>query len=130
MLRLSNLRSRLRDLTIRKIDVATADILEVPRAVVHTCAHTRHNVAHVMRCCWVTSLHFPSSQHAYELSVELKEGVREAKISQSSPDVKFGMWANLNPKSGRYPGCWATVSYHPPFWVYIPHSPSAHSFTS
>ncbi len=33
--------------------------------------------------------------------MELKEGVREAKVSHIVAGIKVGIWANLNLKSGR-----------------------------
>lgn len=41
-------------------------------------------------------------ENAYDLSTELKEGVREAKVSHSCLAVKMGVWINITAKGGRY----------------------------
>ncbi len=41
------------------------------------------------------------AQNAFELSTEMKEGVRELKLSARSGSVRIGMWANINAKGGR-----------------------------
>jgi hypothetical protein len=40
-------------------------------------------------------------QRAFELSTEMKEGVREAKLSRATPAFRFGIWINLTTKGGR-----------------------------
>ena len=40
-------------------------------------------------------------QHAFEYSTEMKEGVREAKLSYLTPSIRFGIWVNLTNKGGR-----------------------------
>lgn len=66
------------------------------------------NAAHItrVRCLCVCR------QHAYEVAVEIKDS-REAKVAFSSAAGRVGIWANLNPKGGRYDVATAMVHLLP-----------------
>jgi hypothetical protein len=69
-------------------------------------------------------LDFGPVQHAFEFSTEMKEGVREAKLSRATPAFRYGIWINLTNKGGRmrsipYPDLEMTVDIPKPIAVQL-----------